>query len=377
MKIRVYIENIEIPEQYVDGISVISDLTELYLSGELVLIDMGSTYANKVMLGTEITVKYIADGGQEYANKFRVQSFQKIQDRENISIDLLKMFLVSSWHYNEGPQTLAYKGSYGQWATLLKRCFGNDIICQGFTTEDTPKVRYMVNERPQEFLYRTMRYGLVGGMPVYLHTLPTNKVQIDGIANLTKVKDPDTVLFSKNVLETQAASNNVTSTQSSISTLDSSKKNIRMETFDLNTSCIGNSSWVKYLFTKDHFKCSDIAFASGEITVSSVEKGNKQVSTVSPARVEYLGWEYTPDDAKALAARKGLESVFKTFSMSASLYGTYVDTIYPGKMVKILFTRNSEGEELLGGGLYLVKRAAYQMRKGKQETRLVLVQARN
>ena len=98
---------------------------------------------------------------------------------------------------------------------------------------------------------------------------------------------------------------------------------------------------------------------------------------VSPARVEYLGWEYTPDDAKALAARKGLESVFSTFSMSVSLYGTYVNTIYPGKMVKVLFTKNYQGEELIGGGLYLVKRAAYQMRKGKQETRLVLIQARN
>ena len=377
MKIQIYLEDLEIPEQYVDGISVISDLTELYLSGELVIKDMGSTYANKVMLGTKIKVRYNTDDGYAYTNTFRVQTFQKIQDRENNSIDLLKMFLVSSWHYNGGPRTLAYKGSYGQWAVLLNSCFGSDIICQNFRTDDTPKVRYMMNERPQEFLYRTMRYGLVSEMPVYMHTLPTNIVRIDGIADLVKDVDPNTVLFSKNILETQAASNNVSSPQSSIATLDPSKKNIRMEAFDLNTSCIGNSSQVKYLFTKEHFKCSDIAFASSEITVTSVEKGNSQVSMVSPARVEYLGWEYTPDDAKALAARKGLESVFSTFSMSVSLYGTYVNTIYPGKMVKVLFTKNYQGEELIGGGLYLVKRAAYQMRKGKQETRLVLIQARN
>ena len=54
-----------------------------------------------------------------------------------------------------------------------------------------------------------------------------------------------------------------------------------------------------------------------------------------------------------------------------------MDTLYPGAMVEVLLTNNAKGEELVGNGVYMVKRAAYQMRKGKQETKLLLVQASN
>ena len=54
-----------------------------------------------------------------------------------------------------------------------------------------------------------------------------------------------------------------------------------------------------------------------------------------------------------------------------------MDTLYPGAMVEVLLTNNAKGEELVGNGVYRVKRAAYQMRKGKQETKLLLVQASN
>ena len=377
MTVKVFLKNTEIPEHLVDGVSIIADLTEMYLAGEIVLKDMGSHYANSVKLGTPLQIRYITDGGYTYKNDFRIQTFQKIQDRENNDIDFLKMCVVSAWYFDGEPQTRAYKGSYGQWVSLLTQGLSSQLTLGGFNTEDTPKTRYMIAKRPQEFLQETMRYGLIGGMPVYLHTLPTNKLCLDGIANLIKNTNPDTVLFSRNVLQTQAADQVVTELRPNLVSLDPGKRNIRMESFDLHTSNVGNSSKVTCRFTQDHFKCSNTSFASTGIVVQSIEKGNAQVEKVAPARMEYFTWEYTPDDAKAMAVRTGLERVFQTFSLSASLYGTYVDTLYPGAMVEVLLTNNAKGEELVGNGVYMVKRAAYQMRKGKQETKLLLVQASN
>ena len=48
MTVKVFLKNTEIPEHLVDGVSIIADLTEMYLAGEIVLKDMGSHYANSV-----------------------------------------------------------------------------------------------------------------------------------------------------------------------------------------------------------------------------------------------------------------------------------------------------------------------------------------
>lgn len=340
----------EISKAHVDSFSFISSIFRMYSGAKFVIKDATKTLNNCLKTGMKVTVTFFNDT-KSYENKMRVLSFNKKGSGE--VVDFIEVVLVSAMYFEEVTKTMTYSGSVSSIITdVFNNVFKETNPTISFcSTEDRTRRRYQLAEKTQDFLKKIIKYGIKSGLPVYLYSAPNGIMYLKGVYDM--ISDNPKIVASS-MLASQLIQ--LPKNSGSLSELV-----FFGHSFGINTR--DSFSSVKNIFCTKNFKFS--TQLPDEVSYNGTEVNNSQSEVSSPSKTRFFNWNYTPDDAQAIAIRDAFEETINTFTMTASFKDFLVDELTLGTCIFVILpfdptTTNSTGSKInLGEGKYLITQVSY------------------
>lgn len=332
---------------YIESFSFVSSIYKMYSGAKLVIKDMSKTLSNKLKTGLKVEVSlFEREKDEKCSNNMAVFSFSKSGSGQ--MVDTIEVTLISAMFFENTINSLARSGNVGQivYDILSTEFKGSAPNLDISPTDDRARRRYQLSEKAQDFLKRIVKYGIKDNMPIYLYSAPDGYVHLKGLYEM--ISDTPTVALST-----------VLSSQETLTTENGNTLKEKIITgYVLNAFGKNAVSTIDNIFCVDNFSFS--SDLDNHLESDSIEKGNSQVAVESPKKVRFLNWNYTPDDAKAIAAKEFFDETSDTFTLDCTLTGFQVKDIFLGSAVYMILpyepTANSAtGNKInLGEGIYLI-----------------------
>ena len=336
-----------IPSNNIIRFSFNCSIYRIFSMAKLTLGGVAKKYFNEMKSGLPVNIVFEGNG-KTYVNKMKVLSFSKVPNKQIDVSDLLEITLISAMYFDKSGGTLVHEGSVGSiYDTIMTKFFKGSIIeYKGTMTDDLPRRRYQTQERTLDFMKRLLKYGVQGGMPVYLFHDAKGVLNLKGISEMSKSL-PDYTAVPTLVTTSPKLAQSSTSPYLSIWDF--------VSVFDGRTT----SSRVDNIFTTANFRFNDKVINT--YTFKGIDTLNNQISDGIPSRTKFYGWNLAPNDAYALAAKESFESTSNSCLFRGVFRGMDVDGLDLGHTLTVLLptydysAKNSNGEASnLGEGRYLI-----------------------
>lgn len=348
-------------------VSFICSIYKVYSMANLMLSGLAKQYFNDIKCGSPINFVF-KDDNNTYINKMRVLSFSKIPDSQYGMSDILNVTLISAIYFDKSAGTMVHEGSVGSiYDTIMSKFFNNSVVeYSGTLTDDLPRRRYQTQERTLDFMKRILKYGIQGGMPVYLFHDAKGVLNLKGISEMSKSLPSYTAVPSINGVSPEMG---LSSTNSFLTIWDF------ISEFDGKTTC----GFINNVFTTANFRFNNKIVDS--YTFKGVDTQNNQILESIPPKTKFYGWNLAPNDAMAIAAKESFEKltnscmfrgIFQDFDVSRLNLGSTISVQLP----EFGYTaRNSNGEASnLGEGRYLITDLEFLAEGNKVQTTATMMQ---
>lgn len=351
----------------IDSFSFVSSIYKMYAGAKFIVKDFSRALNNKLKTGMKVTVSFFdTEEKFEVKNNMSVLSFSKTGS-SNI-IDFIQITLVSSMYFEDTMNSIAREGNVGQLINNILTTEFKDSVpnVSIISTDDRVRRRYQLSEKSQDFLKRILKYGIKDNMPVYLYSAPDGTMYLKGIYDMI-TEQPLVALAplqSDEVMASPEASDTLKERVVTSYGLESSGKNAISEMVSI--------------FCTQNFKFS--TNLDSYVDSTSIEKGNSQSFIDSPKKTKFFNWNYTPDDAKAIAVKEFFEETINTYTLVANLIGFPLKDIMIGSTVYFILpfdptATSSTGAKInLGEGKYLITQVTLIYENKMESMSLVLSQ---
>lgn len=372
MRFRIYFEETGdggIPESNIQSFNFVSNIFKMYAGASLVIKDIKASLINKIKTGAGVTVEFydIYDAEKKYSNKMRVLSFKKFMG-DGI-IDKIEVNLISSLFFEKEVVTQAHEGNVSQILfTVFKDNLTNpEYILDIDSTSDRSRYRYQIAETYPNFLKRISKYAYKDNGTVFLYHDPRGVLKLKGVEDFMAIEPS----YVASTLSTDQWGVKVDGSGMLL--------NLPIIDYTIDTVDSASTSSVTSKFCTELFKSPDSFI--GEATFNGVcSLNNAQVEKVYPEKQDFYNWDITPDDAFALACRKGFEDAYMSYTLSITVNDFLLDTLALGNVIYVILPYNptelsSSGDKVNGGeGKYMVTRVRYSFYDGMLRTIADMVQ---
>ena len=339
----------------VRSISFICSIFKVYSMASIELKDFAKDSFNLIKSGLPVNLTFLKKNGEPVIHKMKLLSFFKTPAPQTVYSDTLQITLISSIYYDNSFGTSVHEGSVGViYDQIMKRFFSNTVSTyKGTITDDVPRRRYQTSERTLDFMKRIMKYAVKDNKPVYLFYDNKGILNFKGVSDMTN-EVPHTALITiwgstSPRLKKDFPSDRI------LTMLNFSS------TFDGRTA----PSSISNIFTTTNFRFSNKTPKGYKYT--TINSSNNQVHDPVPPKVKYYGWNLSPTDAYAIAARDSYEETYNNCSFKATFMNVDSDELTLGTTVDIFLpyeksALNSKNQDAnLGEGRYLVTDIEYSL----------------
>lgn len=348
----------------IDYFAYYCSLLKVNATCKIIIKSIDTTKLNKIKVGTPFTVIFSNDE-EYYENKMRILTFSKVESSG--LVEYVKILAVSPLFFYNTESTQAYTGSVSQ---IINYMLKNDLkdIKNSYieTTEDRGRIRYRISEEPQEFITRLMKYGNIGGNPIYIYFDAKGYFNLKGITTL-KYTTPAYIsvpaLVEKENIKTE---------------LDETTPRLTMMSSSFTINNGSQVSKISSIFNTELFKSpNDIDIA---VTSKSVQESNASVESLYPTRTDFYDWNICPDDAKSISFKTNFESL-GMFQLLKATYGDFlIKELDLGNIHYVILPytpteKSANGSDVNGGeGTYMVVELTYIYENGLSKTQATLTQ---
>ena len=372
MRFRIYFEETGdggIPEANIQSFNFISNLFKMYAGANLIIKDIKANIVNKIKTGAGVIVEFYDLNNTEikYSNKMRILSFKKFMG--DGVIDKIEVNLISSLFFEKEVTTQAHEGNVSQIIfNIFKDNLSNpDYVIDIDSTSDKSRYRYQIAETYPNFLKKLCKYAYKDNGTVFLYHDPRGVLKLKGVSSFLN-SEPSYVASTLNMDQWGVK-------------VDGSGMLLNLPIMDYTIDTVDSvsTSSVTSRFSTNLFKSPDSYI--GEATFNGVcSSKNAQVKKVYPHKQDFYNWDITPEDAFALACRKGFEDTYMSYTLTITVNDFQLDTLALGNVLYVILPYNptelgSSGEMVNGGeGKYMVTRVRYNFYDGMLRTIADLVQ---
>ena len=361
---------VEVNKAFIESFYLQVDIFNLYSKATVKLKDVTKTLYNQIQTGMAIDIKfYDTNTGESYTNLMRVLSFKKVPASQSNLEDKIEVKLISSWYFEYQIGSGCYHGSFGEIAAkILAPYYPSFFKLNLSPTEDLPRYRYRIKETEQSFLQRMLKYSYKGKFPVYLYIDAKGYIVMKGVDDF--ISEKATCLLTTDLAE---QSNSIPDSSRNLDQL-------RMTSYKIASNTEYSNSKTYSTFTVANFILPEGSDFDSDTELSNNENGNDQALALTPEKNVFMGWNVTPDDAKALAIRENFEANISTYYLVAIVPGWVFNKIELGGKLKVYLpystvqSTNSGKNVNLGEGEYIIKHIDYIYQDGLQRTKLYLIQ---
>lgn len=372
MRFRIYFDEIGdggIPEANIQSFNFVSNMFKMYAGANIVIKDIKAGLINKIKTGLGVTVEFYdtSDVEKVYSNKMAVLSFKKFMG--NGIIDLIEINLISSLFFEKEVVTQAHEGSVSQ---IILNIFKDSLTSPEYkldidSTSDKSRYRYQIAETYPAFIKRLFKYAYKDNGAVFLYHDSRGELKLKGVKSFIEA-------------EPSYVASTLSNSQWGVK-IDGSNRllNLVINDYTIDTTDSVSTSSITSKFSTELFKSQD--YFIEEATFNGVcSLDNAQTKRIYPKRQDFYNWDITPEDAFALACRKGFEDTYMSYTVSITTNDFLLDSLAIGSVIYLILPYNptelsSSGEMVNGGeGKYMVTRVRYNFHDGMFRTTADLVQ---
>lgn len=362
MLYTIYLEDDKVETNLITSVELTSDITDMFMRCRIQLNNLAARTFNNVKTGMNIKLVIEDDDKDVYRINLKLLKFNKIPGNQNILKDILIIDAISSYYFSNYPETLCHTGNISE---IIKTIVNNKYRklfnkIEINDTEDTVRVRYQIGENTLDFVKRILKYGRIKGLPIYLYPTLKGDLKLFGIYDM--IKQNTEYYFVA---------------PSDSGTTSKSKTEVIMAGYRFFSNVQDSASKIKTIFSNDLFIPYTIKLGRSTV-LSDTEIGNSQSETLSPPRVLYMPWYYTPEDSYSTAVKQNFEANIDTYKVVVMVKSVFIKKIDVGSLVHIRIPKElSSSNEYypLGEGDYIVKNCAIKISPTNQTTRYELIQA--
>lgn len=372
MRFRIYFDESGdggIPEANIQSFNFVSNIFKMYAGANLVIKDIKASLVNKIKTGMGVKVEFydITDSNAKYTNDMGILSFKKYMG-DGI-IDKIEVNLISSLFFEKEVVTQAHEGNISQ---ILFTIFKDNLTNPEYkldldSTSDRSRYRYQIAETYPNFIKKISRFAYKDNGTVFLYHDPRGTLKLKSAVDFIN-KEPSYV------------ASTLSTDQWGIKADGSGMLlNLPIMDYTVDTLDSASTSSLTSKFTTELFKSPD-SFIEEATFTGVCSTANAQVKRTYPQRQDFYNWDISPDDAFALACRKGFEDTYMAYTISITVNDFLLDTLALGNVIYVILPYNptelgSSGEKVNGGeGKYMVTRVRYNFHDGIIRTIADLVQ---
>ncbi len=355
-----------IPYEAIHYFSFKCSIFKLYAGAKVSLMDVTKTYNNKIKMGMSAQIVFLDDEDKTYVNNMRVLSVVKKKTTD--VVDSFDIVFISAFFFDDAVNTMTYSGSVsGILSDVFTNVFKDSVPKIDFSvTEDRIRRRYQLSEKTQDFVKKIIKYGIKENMPVYLYSSADGTVYLRGVSEMINGRPR---VYISSILASQL-----------IEIPEDNKDALELIYYgnSFNSDIKKGSSRVRNIFCTKNFKFPTTL--ADNIECNGLEYGNSQTDTPTSPRIKFYNWNYTPDDAKAIAVREAFEETVGTFTMSATFMGMLVGDLNVGSTVMCVLPYNptvsgNNGTEInMGEGKYLITSLSFNYEDNNLTTEAIMSQ---
>lgn len=367
-----------VPEALVTGFSYRVRMRSLYSVSRVTFKDVTKEIFNQLKVGQAVDIVFYdtENSRVQYVNPMKIRAFNKVPSANTELIDSITLELISSWYYVSTVQTGYYFGSsgsiIGEVMTKNFKSLGYDL--EYLASSDKPKSRYQIQERPQAFMERLLKYSSLNGYPLCLYTDHKGAIRLKSIAEWLQNQQ----FYLATVLGTEDLLNS--------NTLDYALGKISLQNYNVQVS--PTFSMCKAIHTVEHYHSAEsypkeTSVMSFEGTgTSATDKKNIQIDEFSPVKVVITPWYVDPDDARSEFLYDTWPEISQTFRVLASCSQFQIDTVEIGHLIRLELPFHpvqnpTTGEEVnFAEGGYIVDEVTYVYENGFKSTQFGMFQVR-
>ncbi len=352
----------------IGSFSFISGMFNVYAGARLLLKDFAKEHNNNIRTGMKVYIHFTdSEKDRHYTVEMSVLSFRKVSGPS--TTDYIDVVLTSSSYFSNKISTAAHSGTVSQ---IMSSIYSNTDIGKGYssfnmdTSSDIERVRYQLSERNMDFMDRISKYGYVNGRPMYLFSDAMGNLNFRSVDNMEKSGPGyvvESFLFQQSGGKSEESSLSRVLTPKSIDIGGANKDSISKYTSIFDTSLFVSSG--KY---------------SSSIVSNGNENGNASSEEVSPEKVEFYGWNTSPEDSLGMAARKNYERMVSTYTVDLVFDSFLIEEMNIGNVMYVILpynptARSSNGSSVNAGeGKYMVTKVSLIYESGMLNTHAHLVQ---
>lgn len=351
----------------IGSFSFMASIFNVYAGAKILLKDFAREHNNDVKTGMNVDVHFVdEEKSQDYVVPMAVLSYKKVPGPS--TTDYIDVTLVSRAYFHNELVTSAHSGTVSQitysiFKDRLSKEF-NSLVLED--TQDTDRIRYQLGERDVDFLDRITKYGYIDNKPVYLFSDPLGNLNLKGISSMEDSTPKFTITPLTFLQGGQKASSSNTAP-----TL------IPLEMF-FNGGSKGSVSECSSVF-------NNVMFVSPSGYTSSVnskdsEEGNAQSEVASPKKVEFYGWNLSPEDSLGISVRRNFERNADVYTFEAVFDSFLINQLPLGSVSYVILpfeptARSSNGSEVNAGeGKYLVSQVKFVYEDSLLRTSVKMIQ---
>lgn len=371
MKVRVEFEDSRIgvlSYKNLSNMSFICSIFKVFAMANLTIIDFAKSSFNIIQSGMPVNIVFVDGNGIEYVNRMKVLSFSKAPNGQASFKDTLNLTLISSIYFDKSSGTFVHEGCVGViFDNIMSKFFKDSVYSyKGTVTNDLPARRYQTSERTLDFMKRMLKYGIKEDMPVYLFYDPKGTLNLRGIKEMAAENPKFTA--SPQMMNTSESLPYSSTAESTITMWDF------VSLFDGRTAC----SEIVTKFTSSNFRFQRMV--QSKYTFKSVENRSNQVADKIPTKIKFLGWNLTPTDAQAIAAKDSFEETCNTCSFKALFKGLDLEDFNLGDTINIKLPYDASSHNSLGQaanlseGRYLITDLEFTLNESVVQTTATMIQ---
>ena len=371
MRVRIEFEDSRIGVLSYNNLSsmtFICSIFKVFSMAHLVVTDFAKASFNMIKSGMPVNIVFVDDNGKEYINRMRVLSFSKAPDSRASFRDPVDMTLISSMYFDTSSGTFVHEGSIGTiFDNIMSRFFKGSVESyKGTVTNDLPARRYQTSERTLDFMKRILKYGMKDDFPVYLFHDDRGVLRLRGIKEMSMESPKFTAVPHMGAMPPETKSSSVT--EPTVTMWDF------VSQFDGRTAC----SEIETKLTSANFRFQKMV--QSKYNFKSVENTTNQVQSKVPKKTRFMGWNLTPTDASAIAAKESFEDTCKTCSFKALFKGLDVENLNLGDTVNVKLPYDKSSTNSLGQasnlseGRYLITDLEFTLNESVVQTMATMIQ---
>lgn len=352
----------------IGSFSFLSSLFNVYAGAKLLLKDFAREHNNDIKTGMDVDIHFVEENSTKkgYVVNMSVLSFTKVPGPS--TTNYIDITLVSRAYFYNDTFTTAYSGTVSQiadeiYSSKFSKYYNSFDLHE---SKERPRIRYQLGEKYIDFIDRISKYGYVDNKPMYLYSDTIGNLNLKSISNMESSYAKYMVtplIFHQENQKVEVGELAIPLIAMEYSFNGANRNSISEYSSIFNTS----------LFISPSSYSSTIIFRD-------TEDGNAQTEVLSPSKVEYYGWNLTPDDAMGISIRKNYERTADTYTFSAVFDSFLIEEMKIGSVVYVILpfdpsARSANGTPVNAGeGKYMVSQVKLVYEKNLLRTYANMIQ---